>query len=94
MAAKLNEMSTIIIEWIREMDAEPGETFRGAAEAAGVTDDPAKMGSAMKAAFCGINLPFLAAAPSFLRDAFAHCLEQIDWEQVARTRFEETAEAD
>jgi hypothetical protein len=90
-AAKLNEMSMIVLNWIREMDEEPGGTLREIAESAGVTEDPERLGQRMKEALMLFNLPFQAIAPAFLKDATAYCLEQVDWTGVARQRMAETA---
>lgn len=92
MAATMNEMSAIILDWIREMDSEPGGTLREAAEHAGKADDPEAVAPQMKLAFMAINAPFLASAPPFIRAAFAHCFEQVDWAEVVRTRFAEMDE--
>jgi hypothetical protein len=90
-ATELNEMSMIVLNWIREMDAEPGGTLRDIAEEAGVTDDPERLGQRMKEALTLFNLPFFSIAPEFLKDAATFCLEQVDWPGVARQRLAETA---
>jgi hypothetical protein len=89
--SKLNEMSTVILDWIREMDAEPGETLRSVTEKNGYDGNVQQIGAAIHMAFMSLNSLFLPVAPPFLRAVFEDCVSQVDWVGVARQRMAETA---
>lgn len=89
MATKLNEMSLAVLDWIREMDGEPGGTLRDHVTISGEVVPVEEVAPRMEAAFVLINMTFLAAAPSFLREAFQHCSKQVDWPGIVKTRFAE-----
>jgi hypothetical protein len=89
-AAELNEMSMVILDWIREMDSEPGDTLRSVTEQHGYDGDVQKIGEAVHMSFMSLNSLFLPVAPNFLRMVFEDCVKQIDWVGVARQRMAET----
>lgn len=83
-AAELNEMSTVILEWLREMDKEKGPTLRESTK-----DYNGDVGDVVKTAFMCLNTPFLMFAPPFLQAVFTDCLKKIDWSAVASQRIAE-----
>jgi len=88
--AELNELSTIILNWIREMDQEEGPTLREVTENHGGAGDAEKIGVAIRAAFMSLNAPFLLVAPTFLKNVFKDCVQSIDWPGIVRQRLAET----
>lgn len=88
--AELNEMSTIVLDWIRKMDSEPGPTLREVTEQHGYNGEVEKIGEAVHLAFMSMNMLFLPVAPNFLKMVFEDCVKQVDWNGVARQRMAET----
>jgi len=88
--AQLNQMSTLILDWIRSMDAEEGPTLREVTEQFGYEGDIEKIGESIRLAYMSLNAVFLPVAPQFLRAVFDDCVAQIDWVGIARQRMAET----
>lgn len=88
--AELNEMSTIVLNWIRDMDNEPGPTLREVTEQHGYNGEVEKIGASIHVAFMSLNVLFLRVAPNFLKMVFEDCVKQIDWVGIARQRMAET----
>lgn len=88
--AELNEMSTIVLDWIRRMDDEPGPTLREVTEQHDYNGEVEKIGKAIEMAFMSLNMLFLPVAPNFLKLVFEDCVKQIDWVGIARQRMAET----
>lgn len=88
--SELNEMSTVILDWIRQMDSEPGPTLREVTEEHGYADNEYRIGKAIELSFMSLHALFLPVAPPFLRTVFDDCVKQIDWVGVARQRMAET----
>jgi hypothetical protein len=87
---ELNEMSTVILDWIRQMDSEPGPTLREVTEENGYDGNVQPIGEAIRMAFMSMNSLFLPIAPNFLKMVFEDCVKQIDWVGIARQRMAET----
>lgn len=88
--AQLNAQSMVILNWIRQMDKEPGPTLRSVTEDNGHEGNVERIGEAIHMAFMAMNALFLPIAPNFLKLAFEDCVEKIDWVGVARQRMAET----